>query len=229
VALLAGLAVAACVARRYLLVAHGRFWRTDVVLVDNESTDGTSDAAMAVAGDRLDRLTIVRVSPTPAGWAGKVWAMKEGAARADGVPYILFADADIALAPGLVAGQVRVAEADGFDLVSQMALLHVASFWERALSGLRLLLHPAVSVPSDQPACLANGRGGGRMHAGATSGAGACWRTGADPRRGDRRRRAGASHQGRIGPGSPVAGPRGPRFGCTGCVRSGGRRCPGAR
>jgi hypothetical protein len=59
--------------------------------------------------------------------------MAQGAARADRGSYILFADADIALSPGLVAALVRAAEAGGFDLVSQMALLHVAAFWERAL------------------------------------------------------------------------------------------------
>jgi cellulose synthase/poly-beta-1,6-N-acetylglucosamine synthase-like glycosyltransferase len=116
--LLAGLAVAACIAWLYLLVARGRFWliserlpavpdpnewpavvaviparneadvlprtlptvltqaypgRFDVVVVDDESTDGTAGVATATgvataaATARMDRLVVVRGAPTPAG------------------------------------------------------------------------------------------------------------------------------------------------------------------
>jgi hopene-associated glycosyltransferase HpnB len=106
-----------------------------VVVVDDESTDGTSAAALAAvsASRGLERLTVVDGEPTPAGWAGKVWAMAQGTAVAGEASYILFMDADIALRPGVVAALARAAEAGGFDVVSQMALLHVASVWSRAL------------------------------------------------------------------------------------------------
>jgi hopene-associated glycosyltransferase HpnB len=111
----------------------GRF---RVVLVDDESTDGTaeaaaSSAAAAAGGDGA--LTVVRGTARPPGWAGKVWAMSEGVAEAGQPAYLLFTDADVAHQPWTVAALVRAAEARGLDLVSQMARLHTATFWERAL------------------------------------------------------------------------------------------------
>ena len=54
-----------------------------VVLVDDGSTDGTAEraleAARALGPEAADRLSVVRVTATPGGWAGKVWAMAEGA------------------------------------------------------------------------------------------------------------------------------------------------------
>ena len=72
-------------------------------------------------------------SPTPPGWAGKVWAMAQGRRAAGDARYILFTDADIGYAPGTVAALVRAAGADDRGLVSQMALLRAATFWERLL------------------------------------------------------------------------------------------------
>jgi hopene-associated glycosyltransferase HpnB len=76
-------------------------------------------------------LRVVSGSPPPAGWAGKVWAMAQGAAAAGECGYLLFTDADIALEPGVVAGLVRAAAADDRALVSQMALLRCETGWER--------------------------------------------------------------------------------------------------
>jgi hopene-associated glycosyltransferase HpnB len=99
-----------------------------VVLVDDGSADGTADVARAVGGDRV---TVVAGSPPPEGWAGKVWAMAQGAASAGECGYLLFTDADIALAPGVLAELVRGAVADDRALVSQMALLRADTHWER--------------------------------------------------------------------------------------------------
>jgi hopene-associated glycosyltransferase HpnB len=105
-----------------------------VVLVDDDSTDGTSQVACSI--DRRigpGRLRVVAGRPTPPGWAGKVWAMEQGLRAAGDARYILFTDADIGYAPGTVAALVRAAEADDRGLVSQMALLRAATFWERLL------------------------------------------------------------------------------------------------
>src|SRR6266571_2935997 len=59
--------------------------------------------------------------------------MFQGVAEAGGPGHYLFTDADIAHPPGTVAALVRAAEGGGLDLVSQMARLHAASFWERAV------------------------------------------------------------------------------------------------
>src|SRR6266498_3150327 len=52
-----------------------------VVLVDDQSGDGTADAARALAHGREEarELVVVEGSDPPPGWAGKVWAMAQGA------------------------------------------------------------------------------------------------------------------------------------------------------
>jgi len=101
-----------------------------VVLVDDGSTDGTGAVAASMAGRRL---RVVAGRPAPPGWAGKVWAMAQGAAEAGDAEYLLFTDADIEHPPGSVAALVSAAREHGLGLVSQMALLRAETFWERAI------------------------------------------------------------------------------------------------
>jgi hopene-associated glycosyltransferase HpnB len=105
-----------------------------VVLVDDDSSDSTASVARSLSQEiGPERLRLVAGRPTPAGWAGKVWAMQQGVLAAGDAGYVLFTDADIGYAPGTVAALVRAAEADDRGLVSQMALLRAATFWERLL------------------------------------------------------------------------------------------------
>jgi hopene-associated glycosyltransferase HpnB len=101
-----------------------------VVLVDDASTDGTAEAALAVGTGRLD---IVRSDGPPPGWAGKVAAMQTGVRAASDGEYLLFTDADIAHPPDGVRQLVTAAMADGRALVSQMALLRTETAWERLI------------------------------------------------------------------------------------------------
>ncbi|MGD0373243.1 MAG: glycosyltransferase [Streptosporangiaceae bacterium] len=103
-----------------------------VVLVDDDSADGTARVAAAL-GVGHGALQVVTGSATPGGWAGKVWAMAQGLRAAGDADYILFTDADIAYQPGTVAALVRAAEGDDRVLVSQMALLRADTGWERLL------------------------------------------------------------------------------------------------
>ena len=104
-----------------------------VVLVDDDSSDGTADVARALGARRPGRLRVVRAAPAPPGWAGKVWAMEQGRRAAAGAAYLLFTDADIGYAPGVLAALVRAAQDDDRALVSQMALLRAETFWERLI------------------------------------------------------------------------------------------------
>jgi hopene-associated glycosyltransferase HpnB len=111
----------------------------DIILVDDQSHDGTSAMAAATAANlqAQDRLTIVSGRTLPAGWAGKVWAMKQGVDCSENVPqpsvYLLFLDADIACAPDALKRLVRQAEADGLVLTSLMAKLRCETWAEHAL------------------------------------------------------------------------------------------------
>jgi hopene-associated glycosyltransferase HpnB len=105
-----------------------------VILVDDQSTDGTADVARHAAGAAADRLIIVPGIALPAGWTGKLWAMKQGVARAfPGEPvYLLFTDADIVYDSDALKRLVCEAQAKGLVLNSRMARLRCESFAERA-------------------------------------------------------------------------------------------------
>jgi hopene-associated glycosyltransferase HpnB len=103
-----------------------------VILVDDNSTDGTGVIAASLADDRL---TIISGAPLPQGWSGKLWAVHQGLhhEKAQTADYMLLTDADIEHAPGHIAALVAKAERDGLDLVSEMVRLHCATAAERAL------------------------------------------------------------------------------------------------
>jgi hopene-associated glycosyltransferase HpnB len=108
-----------------------------VVLVDDESRDGTADAARAAAAQAgaSERLTVLAGRPLPAGWTGKLWAVSQGVERAtagaDAADYLLLTDADITYAPEALAHLVARAEQGGYVLTSLMAKLRCDSLAER--------------------------------------------------------------------------------------------------
>ena len=108
-----------------------------IILVDDHSTDGTAAIAKAAAegAGAADRLRIIAATPLPAGWTGKLWAVRQGvdAARRLGPDYLLLTDADIVHAPSNVAELVARAEHGGYALVSLMVRLHCRSMAERVL------------------------------------------------------------------------------------------------
>lgn len=109
-----------------------------VVMVDDQSSDGTADRATAAAwaAGAGDRLTVLRGDPLPAGWAGKVWAQHQGVLhlQAQAAPrYVLFTDADIVHAPDTIAWLVDRAEQTDSVLVSLMAKLRCESIAEHFL------------------------------------------------------------------------------------------------
>ncbi len=124
------------------LLAQDYPGRLEVILVDDESSDGTAGLAGSLARDAerdagparpARRLRVVAGRAAPDGWAGKVWAMAQGLQAATGAEYVLFTDADIACAPDTVTALVRAAEAGELAMVSQMALLRADTFWQRLL------------------------------------------------------------------------------------------------
>ncbi len=112
----------------------GRF---SIVVVDDDSSDGTGALACQLAATLDREVTVLHGEPLPPGWTGKVWAMQQGIARAEtmeNVPdYLLLTDADIEYSPDAVARLVARAKASRTVLTSLMVKLNCESLAERAL------------------------------------------------------------------------------------------------
>jgi hopene-associated glycosyltransferase HpnB len=108
-----------------------------LIVVDDGSTDGTAEAALAAArtAGALPRFTLLQAAAPPAGWTGKLWALSQGVAAASqlGADYLLFSDADTHHAPTSVSSLVATAETQDRDLVSHMVRLSTATRAERLL------------------------------------------------------------------------------------------------
>lgn len=98
-----------------------------VLLVDDGSTDGTGELARRLGAD------VTSPGEPPAGWTGKLWAVRHGVEAAGDADYLLLTDADIAHAPDSLRRLVAEAERDRLDLVSVMARLRVRTGWERVI------------------------------------------------------------------------------------------------
>ncbi|MFI6456824.1 glycosyltransferase [Streptosporangium amethystogenes] len=81
----------------------------EVVVVDDESRDGTAELAA-----RLGAKVLIG-APLPEGWVGKQWALEQGVEAAVG-DVVVTLDADARPAPGLIGALAAVL--DGYDLVS---------------------------------------------------------------------------------------------------------------
>jgi hopene-associated glycosyltransferase HpnB len=101
----------------------------NVIVVDDESTDGT---LAIVRQSNLQALKVVRSDSLPAGWTGKLWAQEQGLKQV-GTPYTLLLDADIVLRPGMIKSLKNKQAAENVSFVSLMAVLRFESFWEKLL------------------------------------------------------------------------------------------------
>jgi hopene-associated glycosyltransferase HpnB len=108
-----------------------------VVLVDDESTDGTADVARRAAekAGKADALIVIHSKPLPAGWTGKLWSMHQGIERARALnpAWLLLADADVLHGEETVANLGLIASRGHYDLVSFMVKLHCENLPEKLL------------------------------------------------------------------------------------------------
>jgi hypothetical protein len=103
-------------------------WSTTTAMTAPPRSPGTAN------GDA--RLRLVTSRGLPAGWTGKLWALKQGIDAAAALPqpldYLLLTDADIVHAPDSVSRLVAHAEEKRLVLTSLMVKLRCESFAERA-------------------------------------------------------------------------------------------------
>ncbi len=140
-----------------------------VVVVDDQSTDGTAAVASNAASDAhaAERLKIVTGTGPPPGWTGKLSAMRQGLAEveasAQAPEFVLFTDADIAYAPHVLTRLVAVARVKSSVLTSLMVKLRCDSAAERWLAPAfvfffqMLYPFPWVSDPRKTTAAAAGG------------------------------------------------------------------------
>ena len=124
-----GRTVSSLLAQEYSGAVH-------IIVVDDESSDGTGENVQRIANNS-DRVTIIDGMPLNSGWTGKLWAVHQGLQHIDrAIPtarYVLLTDADIDHDCHSVQRLVCQAEQGRYDLVSLMVLLNCRYFWERLL------------------------------------------------------------------------------------------------
>jgi hypothetical protein len=84
-----------------------------ILVLDDESEDGTADVVRRVAGSDA-RVKVLDGAPRPAGWLGKPWACAQLAGAAGG-EILVFVDADVVVAPGAITALVDLVDR-GLDL-----------------------------------------------------------------------------------------------------------------
>ncbi|MGH8128734.1 MAG: glycosyltransferase [Gammaproteobacteria bacterium] len=98
--------------------------QASVIVIDDESSDAT---ASKVRDSVHPHVRLLVGSAPPPDWTGKLWALEQGL-RETTTPRVLLLDADIALAPGMIAALERQAD-NGYELVSVLAAPCFDGMW----------------------------------------------------------------------------------------------------
>ncbi len=135
----------------------------EIIVVDSKSRDGTPDLVKA-SQQKDPRFRLMTDDPLPSGWVGRPWALHNGFLySSEASKWFLGLDADIQPHPGLVAGLVKMAEAQGYDLVSlspQFILKYPGECWlQPALLMTLLYRFDPAGINTEQPErVMANGQ-----------------------------------------------------------------------
>ncbi len=105
---------------------------SEIVLIDDESTDGTEECAHSISSRSSRTIRIIKGTQPPPGWTGKLWALQQGINDSTG-EWLLFTDADIRHCQNLWRGLVTKALIEQREMVSLMAFLDTDGMWARLL------------------------------------------------------------------------------------------------
>ncbi|GAB4548322.1 MAG: hydroxychlorobactene glucosyltransferase CruC [Anaerolineae bacterium] len=110
----------------------------ELLLLDDNSTDGTSDIATnAAKGD--SRLKIIKGMPLPRGWGGKNWACHQLSQKAT-ADLLLFTDADVKWHPQALNALIAYQTRSNADLTSVWSTQLTESWSERLIVPLMALV-----------------------------------------------------------------------------------------
>ncbi|WP_242046655.1 2'-O-glycosyltransferase CruG [Cylindrospermum sp. FACHB-282] len=135
----------------------------EIIVVDSKSQDGTPDLVKA-AQQQDPRFRLMTDDPLPNGWVGRPWALHNGFLHSsEASQWFLGMDADTQPDPGLVAGLLKTATAQNYDLVSlspQFILKYPGECWlQPALLMTLLYRFDPVGINTQQPErVMANGQ-----------------------------------------------------------------------
>ena len=110
-----------------------------ILVVDDESDDGTDRIVGAIADRNPRQVSLLRSGPLRSGWTGKTQACWTGASAAGAAEWLCFVDADMRAEPDLLASAVAAARRE--DFLSLAPRHRLVSFAERLMipCGLYLL------------------------------------------------------------------------------------------
>lgn len=144
-------------------LSHQSYEVREMIIVDSYSQDATPDLVKKVQ-EKDPRFRLINDDPLPKDWVGRPWALHNGFLySSEQSEWILGIDADTQPQPGLVAGLVKTAQKQGYDLVSlspQFILEYPGEWWLQPALLMTLLYRfdPAGTANQSPERVMANGQ-----------------------------------------------------------------------